>query len=69
MGEFEEAVAQCREGAMDADFGGAGRDVEELGDLLVRQVLEAVENEDLALFERKFLEGGLHDGEVVAFRG
>ena len=54
---------------MDADLGGAGGDVEQTGDLVVRQVLETVQDEDLALVVGEVLQGVLHDREVVSAGG
>jgi hypothetical protein len=53
-------VAQRTEGAVHADLHGADGGVEEAGDLLVRQSLEAGEHEDFALFVGKGGEGAAY---------
>lgn len=46
---------------MRPDLGGAGRDIQELGDFLMLEVLETMQHEDLTLIQRQTRESGLHE--------
>jgi hypothetical protein len=69
LAQLKEPFAQGAEGAVEADLHRADAAVEQAGDLGVREVLEAVEDEHFAVIGREGGEGFAHQREVVGGLG
>src|SRR5882757_3127682 len=69
LSDFEIDFAEFLEGAVGADLHGTDRAVEQLGDFLVLEMLEARQHQDLAVLERQAGEGGAEQHDVLGGGG